>query len=59
MLTTHLYFSAEFKNKWSHTSIPPVYVYGEYNDKLIFTFTVRYLCRNYINIFAKADNPFY
>jgi hypothetical protein len=43
MLTTHLHFSAKVKNEWSYTSIPPVYLHGEYKDKLIFTFTVCYL----------------
>jgi len=43
MLTTHLHFSVEVKNEWSYTSITPVYLHGEYDDKFIFTFTVRYL----------------
>jgi hypothetical protein len=58
MLTTHLYFSAEVKNEWSCTSIPPVYFHGKYNDKLIFTFAVCYLSRSLINILKTAANPF-
>jgi hypothetical protein len=32
MLITHLHFSAEFKNEWSYSSIPPVYFHGVYNE---------------------------
>jgi len=58
MLKTHLHFSAEFKNEWSYTSIPPVYLHGEYNDTLIFTFTVWYLDRSLTEMLTTADNPF-
>jgi hypothetical protein len=58
MITTHLHFSAEVKNEWSYTSIPPVYFHGEYDDKMIFTFTVWRLSRSLINMLTTADSPF-
>jgi hypothetical protein len=58
MLTTHLHFSVEVKNEWSYTSIPPVYLHGEYNCKLIFTFAVWHLGRRIIKMFTTADIHF-